>query len=104
MTLREFGAVLAGAYANTYHYTTGKQTGNYVVWQEYSGYRQPGSPLMIHNIQVDLFTRTEHDPALQNIKNALRDAGVAFEAPLTDYEPETKYIHHAIDCQIVDAI
>lgn len=102
MKLREFAAVLAGAYRNTHHYTAGKQTGNYVVWQEYGGRRQEGGPLMVHKIQVDLFTRTELDPALQDIKDALTAAGVAFEAPMTTYEEDTGYIHHIILCEVVD--
>lgn len=102
MTLREFAAVLAAAYPRCYHFTAGKQTGSYLVWHEFSGRRQNGGPLMVHRIQVDLFTRTELDPALWTITAALSGAGVAYEAPMTSYEPDTGYIHHIILCEVVD--
>ncbi len=102
MTLREFAAVLAGAYPNCRHYTAGKQTGSYAVWREYGGRRQQGGPLLVRKIQVDLFTRKELDPALQDITDALDGAGVAFEAPKTTYEEDTGYIHHIILCEVVD--
>lgn len=102
MTLHEFGALLAGVYPNTFRYDAGTQSGNYAVWHEYSGRRQPAGPLVARRIQVDLFTRTEDDPALAAIQGALDNAGVAFEAPKTTYEPDTGYIHHIILCEVVD--
>ena len=102
MTLREFAAVLVKAYPNCHHYTAGQQKGSYVVWQEYGGRRQRGGPLLVHKIQVDLFTRTELDPALRDITDALDRAGVTFEAPKTTYEADTGYIHHIILCEVVD--
>lgn len=102
MTLTDFAAALAEAYPNSHHYTAGRQTGNYVVWRELGGRQQRGGPLVIHLIQVDLFTRIELDPALSTILSALSRAGVAVAPPETMYEEDTGYIHHAISCEIAD--
>lgn len=102
MTLHEFGALLAGVYPNTSRYDAGKQSGDYVVWHEYSGRRQSAGPLVVRKVQVDLFTRTEDDPVLGLITAALDGARVAFEAPKTTYEPDTGYIHHIILCEVID--
>lgn len=103
MTLREFAALLVRAYPNAHHYRAAKERGNYVVWQEYGGRRQEGGPLLVHKVQVDLFTRVEFDPALQVIEAALDGAGVARDAARTTYEEDTGYIHHILLCEVVDS-
>lgn len=102
MTLAEFGALLAGVYPNTSRYDAGEQKGNYAVWHEYSGRPQPAGPLVVRKVQVDLFTRTEDDPALAAIMAALGSARVAFDVPKTTYEQDTGYIHHIILCEVID--
>lgn len=102
MTLNEFGALLAGVYPKTYHYTTSKQKGNYVVWQEYAARRQTGGPLLVRHIQVDLYTRNELDPVVDKLMVALEGAGVYHEEPEVTYDPDTGYIRHLVECEIVD--
>lgn len=102
MTLPEFGDLLAGTYPNSYHYAAGAQDGNYAVWQEYGGTRQKSGPLAIRKIQVDIFTRTEFDPALEEIVAALDAAGVKSRAPKTTYEHDTGYTHHILLCEVLD--
>ena len=102
MNLCEFGTLLAGADPTSYPYRAGVQDGNYLGWREYGGARQRSGPLEVRKIQVDLFTRTEFDPALEVIAAALTAAGVAFQAPKTSYEPETGYIHHILLCEVLD--
>lgn len=102
MTLPEFGALLAGVYPNTHHYRAEKERGNYAVWREYGGRRRDVGRLVVRKIQVDLFTRTEFDPALDAIQMALGGAGVAFDAPRVMYEEDTGYIHHVILCEVID--
>ena len=75
--------------------------GGYAVWQEYESRRQPGGPLVIVSIQVDLFTKEEFDPALEHILAALDAARVAHEVPWTRYDADTGYIHHTIACEIM---
>ena len=49
--------------------------------------------------QIDRFTRTEGDQIAAMIMAALDDDDrVAYEYH-TDYEPDTRYIHHIFDCE-----
>lgn len=102
MTLNEFGALLAGAHPKTYHYAAGTQTGSYVVWREYMARRQSGGPLLVWHIQVDFYTRKELDPAREELLAALERAGTYHEEPEVSYDPDTGYIRHMIECEIVD--
>lgn len=102
MTLDELGALLAGVHPKSYHYTAGKQTGSYVVWQEYAARRQTGGPLLAVNVQVDLYTRKELDPMVDRLLQALEGAGVYHQEPEVGYDPDTGYLRHTIECEIVD--
>lgn len=43
---------------------------------------------------IDLFTKAEYDSNFQAIQAALTTAGIAFRWESTQYEPDTKLIHH----------
>lgn len=72
--------------------------GNYIVWSE------DGQADAIHannRMQeqvatgtIDYFTKIDEDPNFQAIQKALNDAEISFRWESTQYERDTKYIHH----------
>ena len=83
---------------NVGHYEAVEKTDQYIVWAEYS----EGSSVEGDNrkenqsIQgtIDYFTRTEFDPIVDDIQEALIDAEISFYLNSVQYEEETKYIHY----------
>lgn len=103
MTLADFAAALAGTGMAVYHETAPDTPGDrYAVWQEYYARRQHGGALLIRLIQLDFYTKTELDPELDRLLNALARAGVFFEEPETSFDRETIYTRHMIECEIID--
>lgn len=103
MTLHEFPTVLLAAELPVYHQIGPDQPGGcYAVWQEYAGRRQTGGPLKVWNIQVDVYTKTELDPTVDRVLQALTGADVYYEEPEISYEAETGYTRYMIECQIID--
>ena len=83
---------------NVHHYECMKKGDQYIVWAEDS----EGSSVEGDNrkdnqsIQgtIDYFTRTEFDPMVDDIQEALIDAEISFYLNSVQYEDETKYIHY----------
>lgn len=82
-----------------YHYFADAQSGDpYCVWAEES----EGSSLEAddrkqhHSISgsIDLYTRTEFDPLIDLIPEALNDAKIGFYLNSVQYEDATRYIHY----------
>jgi hypothetical protein len=80
------------------HYTASKQPNKYIVWAEDG---QADSLWTDGRIQeqaiqgtIDYFTKTENDPNVDRIQNALDDADISFRLNSIQYEDETKYIHY----------
>lgn len=82
----------------------GNRKGNYTVWREYGRNTLPAdnhSADRAMKVQVDRFTKLEDDPVAKAITSLLdsRDE-VAFQY-MVDYEPDTGYIHHIWDCEVL---
>lgn len=83
---------------NVHHYECKDKGDQYIVWAEDS----EGSSVEGDNrkenqsIQgtIDYFTRTEFDPIVDDIQEALIDAEISFQLNSVQYEEETKYIHY----------
>lgn len=83
---------------NVGHYEAVEKNDKYIVWAEDS----EGSSVEGDNrkenqsIQgtIDYFTRTEFDPMVDDIQEALIDAEISFYLNSVQYEDETKYIHY----------
>lgn len=104
MTLSEFKALLLTADANATHYK-GAGTGNYTVWQEYDQTYSHADDRIAHStvrVQVDRYTKTEYDPMVAAITQALDAGGVTVMGPRTLFEPDTGYIHHIWDLELPD--
>lgn len=83
---------------NVGHYEAVEKNDQYIVWAEDSeGSSVEGDDRKTNqSIQgtIDYFTRTEFDPMVDRIQEALRDAKISFYINSVQYEEETKYIHY----------
>lgn len=105
MRLIEFRDLLSAVLPAVYHYTAPETPpGTYLVWNEYSAggtYADGRRVVKTQQIQLDLYTKTEFDPMLDNLELVLTDAGIAFSGPNTEYDPKTGYIHNQWDCEVI---
>ena len=83
---------------NVGHYEAVEKTDQYIVWAEDSeGSSVEGDDRKENqSIQgtIDYFTRTEFDPMVDDIQEALIDAEISFYLNSVQYEDETKYTHY----------
>lgn len=80
------------------HYKNFKQDGDYCVWAEDMEPDRVSADnrKQIQNLQgtIDFFTRTEFNPLIDDIQNALNDARISFFLNSVQYEDETGFIHY----------
>ena len=102
MTLDEIKAVVVAVDSTAGHYESEHRDGEpYTVWYEKRTLPFMGDGLHECGIkfQIDRFTKTENDETAAALFAALESwDDIAFEY-LTDYEPDTGYIHHIFDCE-----
>jgi hypothetical protein len=102
MTLLEFRDLLLTIGVSVYHYSAHQDQGNYIVWAEYGDKAMTADNRREERalcVQVDLFTKIEFDPTVDEINSALNRDDISFEY-LCDYEQDTGYIHHIWDCEV----
>jgi hypothetical protein len=97
MTLTDVKTALLTVGPPVYHYTAFEQPDEYIVWAEDN---QADSVWADGRMQeqtiegtIDYFTKTENDPNVQKIQNALNDGNVSWRLNSVQYETETHYIH-----------
>lgn len=81
-----------------FHYYALHPSDRYVVWAEDG----EGAALAADNRKIgqvlsgtiDFFTKTEQDPAREEIQRALGDAEISYSLNSVQYEEETGYIHY----------
>lgn len=98
LKLRQMGEAFATVTKNAYHYFRPVTSFPALIWAE------SGEAASFHadnrkscqNIQgtVDLFTKTEFDPLLDDVQTALEGLGVAWYLSSVQYEDETNAIHY----------
>lgn len=80
------------------HYHNHKQTGDYCVWAEDTeSSRVNGDNVkQAQTLQgtVDFFTKTEFNPIVDQIQEAMNIAEIAWYLNSVQYEDETGYIHY----------
>ena len=99
--LRQIGEVFALVNANCFHYWRPVKNVPCLIWAE------TGEENSFHadnhkeeqNIAgtVDLFTKTEFDPLVDEVQEALEGLGVTWSLNAVAYEDETKMIHYTWD-------
>ncbi len=97
MPLADIPVALLTVTDNVGHYIAFEQTDQYVVWAEET---QADSLWADDEIQeqaiqgtIDYFTKTENDPNVQAIQNAL-NCVCSFRLNSVQYEDDTKFIHY----------
>lgn len=83
---------------NVGHYTAWDDSDRYIVWSE----EMEVASLEADNFKagqtvegsIDYFTRTEDDPNIVAIPNALNAARIGWELNSVQYEDETRFIHY----------
>lgn len=89
---------------DVFHYNAFKKTDQYILWAE-SG---EGDSFHADNRKqeqvivgtIDYFTRTDFDPNLDAIQEALKSAEITFFLKSVQYEEETKYIHYEWEFEV----
>lgn len=100
--IEEFKALLLTADPKASHYKSTLTT-NYTVWAEFGVNTLNGDGKKAESadkIQVDRFTKVENDHVVKAITDMLDANGIAYDGPLTSYEPETGYIHCIWICEV----
>ena len=105
MKLKEIRDFLLGITLNTYHYKAWQQPDTYIVWAE------DGESDAVHgdnrkekqilDVTIDVFTKTEYDPLIEQLQQAFNDRGIPFELLSIQYEDDTGYIHYEYLIQAV---
>lgn len=98
LKLRQMGEAFATVTKNAYHYFRPVTSFPALIWAE-SGEAESfhaDNRKSCQTIQgtVDLFTKTEFDPLLDDVQTALEGLGVAWYLSSVQYEDETNAIHY----------
>lgn len=105
MTLNQFRDVLLTVTDKVYQFEAmGDAEQEHIVWQETGGralYGDGKRQERIGQLQVELYTKEPETPLLEMLLKALEEADVAFEEPVPDYERETGFIRHIIECEVI---
>lgn len=97
-SLEKVKETLASITPNVGHYTAWQRKPPYVVWAEDSEVQD----LNTDNFKagqtiegtIDLFTKEEDDPLIEDIPVALNAAGIGWSLNSVQYEDETRLIHY----------
>ena len=103
MTLTEFYNLIKAVDADLSAYS-GPGTGNYTVYHPYEigGLRADGRIVEARlKVQVDRYTRLSTDATVDVITAALESSDDIAFRHLVEFEPNTGYIHHIWDCEVV---
>lgn len=80
------------------HYDVMQKKAPYIVWAEDSESSSvEGDNYKVNQAiegTIDLFTKTEYDPLIDAIQEALKEARISFYLNSVQYEDETQYIHY----------
>ena len=105
-TLKEFGKTLAGLSVSVFHYTRPKSvTNRYGVWQEEGGtnsfHADNGKAEHTVSGSLDYYTKTEFDPAADEIQKLLTETeGCSWELVTVLFEEKTNLFHYSWDWEI----
>lgn len=82
---------------NVGHYRALHETDSYLVWAEdgegNSLCADNGKEIQVIQGTIDYFTKTESDPVVDRIQEALKQAGIPHKLSSVQYEDETGYKH-----------
>lgn len=85
------------------HYKALKEEVPYCVWYEDGGRQLYADDTMVEQTVsgvIDYYTRTESDPTVDAIQDALTTAKISFDLYLVQYEDDTKNIHYRWEFEV----
>lgn len=90
---------------NVYHYEAPEESGlPYIVWQEAGGsftYGDSKPSESVCTIQVNVYSKAEFEPLVDEILKALACDDIACDYPVPVYDDDLKLIRTIIDCEVV---
>lgn len=102
--LRQMGEAFAEVTETCYHYWRPVKQVPCIIWAETGeeGSFNADNRKQEQNItgSVDLYTKTEFDPLLDDVQAALEDLGVGWILSAVQYEDDTKMIHYTWDWSV----
>ncbi len=105
MKLQEIRDFLLEITLNVYHYKAWQQHDTYIVWAEDTEadavHGDNRKVKQILDVTIDVFTKTEYDPIIEQLQQAFNDRGIPFELLSIQYEDDTGYIHYEYLIQAV---
>ena len=106
MTIDAFFAIVHAIDAEASRYQRLRKPSDkaYTVWSDYGTgtlYANGIPAGKTKKIQVDYFTFAEDDPVALQFFRAFSENDDITVIHLTDFEAETRYIHHIFDCEVV---
>jgi hypothetical protein len=98
MTLNDVRDALLTVGVPVFHYTAFEQSNEYIVWAEDNQADSVWADGLMQEQSIegtiDYFTKTENDPNVQKIQDALNDGSISWRLNSVQYEDDTKYIHY----------
>lgn len=105
MTIEQFSALVMVIDPNATRYDAiGQHGDSYTVFSDYhtrARYANGVPAGTAVSIQVDYFTRTENDPKATAFFNAFSQNDEITCVYDTDFENDSRYIHHIFDCEVI---
>lgn len=105
MKLKEIRDFLLGITLNTYHYKAWQKDDTYIVWAEDTEFDAVHGDnrkvKQILDVTIDVFTKDEYNPIIEQLQEAFNDRGIPFELLSIQYEDDTGYIHYEYLIQAV---
>ncbi len=97
-TLKQIPAALLNVMPDVYHYTAPGKEDRYLVWAEDmesdSLCGDNRKDVQVIQGTVDLYTKTEHDPAVDKVQKQFETAEIPYTLNSVQYEEETEFIHY----------
>ena len=96
--LKQMGSAFATVTTKCYHYWRTNKQPPYIVWAETGEDESFNADNQKHEQRiigvVDLWTKQEYDPLIDDVQDVLRDLGVTWSLASVLYEDETNLIHY----------
>jgi hypothetical protein len=105
MTINDFASLVMSIDPNAVRYEAiGQKGDSYTVYAEYKTrvlYANGIPSETAISVQVDYYTKKENDPRMQDFFNAFTSNEEITCEYSTDFESDTRYIHHIFDCEVM---
>lgn len=96
--LINMATILKEVHTEVYHYDALTESDRYIVWQEEteaeSLFGNDKHEEQTIQGSIDLYSKTEFEPLIDLIQEALTAADISFALNLVEYEDETELIHY----------